>query len=58
MKKLIGLIVLLLIAASCTSSRLVSYKPSHKCSVYNDVTPLHERQDIPRSLRNDYKPYK
>ena len=60
MKKVI--IILLVIISiglmSCASNRLVSYKPTHKCSVYNDNTELNKRQDIPRSLRNDYNKYK
>ncbi len=57
MKRLILILITIIFIigiSSCASNRLITYKPNHKCSTYNDVTDLHKRQDIPRSLRNDY----
>lgn len=56
--KLIILLIISVVFVSCTSSRLVSYKPNKDCSTYNDLTPLSKRHDIPKSLRSDYRKYK
>jgi hypothetical protein len=55
-KMVISVIVVLFLMGmmACASPRLITYKPTNKCNTYNDMTDLHKRQDIPKSLRNDY----
>lgn len=51
---IMAMVFIALCLFSCAPQRVIKYRATNKCAVYDDVTPLRDRADIPKSLRNDY----